>query len=159
MQIHEPADELLENFCFIWYLRLLHVLKPFKFPKMFLHLSSLASYWRVLSQRAYYIRFHVKLDGWTAQWIRNWLDDCIQRVAVNNSMPRRSVMSHPQRSVFGPLLFNIFINNTEPVELSELLVCGQHLRGWCCWHKRRKGCHTKGPGQTWELGPCESHEV
>ncbi|KAK4828721.1 hypothetical protein QYF61_000712 [Mycteria americana] len=44
-------------------------------------------------------------DGWTVQWITNWLDGRIQRVAVNGSMSRwRSVMS---------VLFNIFINDTD----------------------------------------------
>ncbi|KAK4815809.1 hypothetical protein QYF61_007249 [Mycteria americana] len=43
-------------------------------------------------------------DGWPVWWMRNWLDDRIQRVVVNSSMSR-------WRS--GPVLFNIFINDMD----------------------------------------------
>ena len=54
-----------------------------------------------------------EFNGWIVQWMKNWLQDRVQRVVVNISMSRRrSVMSGaPQVSVLALMLFNIFISD------------------------------------------------
>ena len=64
--------------------------------------------------------------------MRNWLQDQVQRLVVNGSVAGwRSVMSDvSQRSVLGPILLNIFINDIDSglsVPLASLLMTPSYV--------------------------------
>lgn len=69
---------------------------------------------------SFFLNWREGLDGWTVQWVRNWLDGCIQRVAISGPMPEwRPVISCvTQGSIFGPVQFDIYINDKVGLSVS-----------------------------------------
>jgi len=81
------------------------------------------------------------LDRWTVQWMRSWLDG-----RTNGSMSRLRLVTSGV-----PLRSSSMTEQWDWVHPQQAEWCGRHAWGM--------GCHPEGPGQAWEGGVCEPHEV
>ena len=63
----------------------------------------------------------------------------------------------PQGSLLEPLLFNVFVGDTDSGIECALSESAGETKLSAAADTRGKGCRPEGPGQAGEVGPCQPH--